>query len=195
MNNLGSAVARASRWLSAVYALDLELDPEEFLVSPTYARRLLATDCGRVAGPRSGVLAVERDDTLHLGLYVDPRDSDPRTIVEETSHLLCLIWHASHDLPVSRLVLELQGEIDRFLYGRIAQPNAFAEFHWTRFRWADWLEAEDRERYEAADRRALRYCRSLARQFPCRRDTPGLLRELRRFYRSSPEAKLRAAGY
>ena len=44
---------------------------------------------------------------------------------------------------------------------------------------------------EAAHRAALHYCRALARRFPARADTPGLLCELRRFYRAAPEQKLR----
>ena len=43
----------------------------------------------------------------------------------------------------------------------------------------------------AAHQSALAYCRALACRYPLRADTPGLLAELRRFYRAGPEQKLR----
>ena len=65
--------------------------------------------------------------------------------------------------------------------------------HFERFRWADGLDEDARDRYELAHERAHHYCRWLNDRFPRRADTPALLSELRRFYRASPESKLRAA--
>ena len=46
--------------------------------------------------PRSGVLVKEEGDDVWLGLYLDPADrEDLSAILEETSHLLCIAWHAS----------------------------------------------------------------------------------------------------
>jgi hypothetical protein len=184
---LGRAVAWAQARLSAIYHLDLELRAECFLVAPERARRLLGP-----ASPRSGVVVVDQEHEAQLGLYIDPADARDRdTIVEETSHLLCLAWHAAEGRRVSRLVLELQSEIDRWAVSRLDGRDAFGHFHG--FRWADWMRASDRRRYETAHHRALRYCRSLQARYPVRRDTPGLLRELRRFYRAPSEQKLRLA--
>ncbi len=185
MRRLRRLVAASQRTLHAIYDLDHELAAEQNLMAPEAARRLLPDP-----SPRSGVIAIEADDELHLGLYLDPRDQqDPDSIVEETSHLVCLAWHAERDRPVSCLVLEIQAEVDRFLYARACGADPLA--HLERFRWADWLDDETRARYETAHAVAGRYCRHLARRFRRPSDTEGLLSELRRFYRASPQAKMR----
>lgn len=181
-------VARVQARLAAIYRLDLDVRAEHFVISPERARRLLPP-----RSPRSGVLVVEAGGDPQLGLYIDPRDqADPGTIIEETSHLVCLAWHAAQDRPVSRLILELQGEIDRWALARLEGADGFG--HFRGFRWASWMEASDRRRYETAHRRALRYCRAMQRRHPGRPDAPGLLAELRRFYRAPSEEKLRQAG-
>jgi hypothetical protein len=184
---LARAVAAAGRRLAAIYRLDLDLRAEQFVISPQTARRWLPGP-----RPRTGLVVVDDPEGARVGLYVDPRDrADAGAILEETSHLVCLAWHAARGLRVSRLVLELQAEVDRFAVARLRGGDGLA--HFAGFRWADWMDAATRHRYETAQRAAQRYCRGLARRFPQRRDTPGLLRELRRFYRASPEAKLRSA--
>jgi hypothetical protein len=185
---VGRAVAAVARRLSAIYGLDLDLRAERFVVAPETARRLLPP-----SSPRSGLVVVEEGDGLSLGLYIDPRDlRDPGTIVEETSHLLCLVWHALQDRSVSRLILELQGEVDRYVVSRLAGRDGFR--HFRGFTWGAWMDADAQDRYQTAHCAAHRYCRSLARRFPRRSDTPALLSELRDFYRASPQAKLRTAA-
>ena len=101
------------RFFSELYDLEIDLTGDDFLISPQLARAQLPAG----PSPRTGVLVIEQDDELQLGVYLDPSDrDDPVTLVEEASHLVCLLWHATHDLPVSALILELQSEIDRFLY-------------------------------------------------------------------------------
>lgn len=174
-----------SRFFSELYDLELNLSGDDFLISPELARSLLPGP-----SPRTGVLVIEQAEELQLGVYLDPSDrNNPSALVEEASHLVCLLWHAEHDLPVSALILELQSEVDRFLYFCHESGHlSFACFEHDR--WADWIDGETRERYEVAHQRAHRYCRALARRFGERGDIPGLARELRRFYRSSPETKL-----
>lgn len=187
VRGLHQRVAAAQRWLSAIYALDLDLRAERFVMAPEQAREMLPA-----RSPRSGVLVLEEGEEMWLGLYVDPRDAgDAGAIVEETSHLLCVAWHAVRGLPISHLILELQGEVDRYAVAWLGGGDGFG--HFRDFRWGGWMDARTRRRYQTAHRIALRYCRGLARRFPLRADTPGLLAELRRFYRSSPESKLRAA--
>ena len=188
MKGLRASVARTARWLSSVYALDLDFDAASFVIEHEGGDRPLVP-----GGPRSGVLAVEHDEELQLGLFLDPRDrADSGTIVEETSHLVCLAWHATWDLPISALVLEIQGEIDRFLFASSRGGHPFA--HFEHFQWADWLDATVWSRYQVAHRAAHRYCRNLRRRFSRPLDTPALLTELRAFYRASPQAKMRAAA-
>lgn len=188
MRALRRRVASAQRTLSAIYDLDLALRAERFVMDPSRARQLLPP-----GSPRSGLLVIEEDEELSLALYLDPRDErDPGTIVEETSHLLCLAWHAAHDRPVSPLLLELQSEVDRYAVARVGGGDGLG--HFRGFRWDDWMDAAVRRRYQTAHRSAHRYCRGLERRFPLRADTPALLSELRRFYRASREEKLGAAA-
>ena len=188
MTPLLTAVAAAGRWLTGIYRLDLGLRAEHFVVSPEDARRLLP-----VGAPRTGVVVLDDGPELRLGLYVDPCDQDdPDTVVEETSHLLCLAWHAAHDWRVSRLILELQGEVDRYVVARLQGRDGFR--HFERFSWAAGMDAATRGLYETAHCAALRYCRLLDRRFPGRSETPALLSELRSFYRASADQKLRAAN-
>lgn len=187
---LAASVGELAGWLADVYALDLEIEPERFLLSlrPEEAREWLPAGC------RSGLVVVEEADELQVGIHLDPEDHENHgTLVEETSHLVCLSWHAARDLPVSLLVLELQAEVDRFVFERlVAQQAAFR--HFEEFRFAAELEPASLERYELAHERAHQYCRRLDKRFPRRADTPALLSELRRFYRASPDTKLRAVA-
>ena len=188
MTGVARSVAAAARRLAAIYRLDLDLRPEHYVVDPIDARRLLAGP-----GPRTGVLILEEEGVAWLGLYVDPADrADRDAILEETSHLLCLAWHAAQDRPVSRLILELQGEIDRYVVARLEGRDGLA--HFGAVTWDDWMDAATRRLYENAHRRAGRYCRALAGRYPHRRDTPDLLAELRGFYRAPTERKLRLAA-
>ncbi len=182
---LPQQVAAAQRSLTEIYRLELDLWAADFLVSAERARQLLPE-----RSPRTGVLIVEDEGELHVGLYVDPGDAaDGAAIVEETSHLLYLAWHAERGRGVSRLQLELQSEVDRYAVARVGGSEPLR--HFESFRWADWMGAADRSRYETAHRTAHRYCRDLEARYPLRADTPALLAELRRFYRASPEQKLR----
>jgi len=190
VTRVAAAVREVAAWLADVYALDLEIDPGHFLLSlsPERAREWLPPGC------RSGLVVLESQDELHVGVHLDPSDHDDvGTVVEETSHLVCLAWHAARDLPVSLLVLELQAEVDRFVVSRLGTGDDALD-HFESFEWAAGLEPEARQRYEMAHHCAHRYCRGLERRYPRRADTPALLGELRRFYRASPDAKLRIAA-
>jgi len=184
---LAEAVAATQRRLASLYRLDLPVEVASFLMPAARARELLGSP-----GPRSGVLVLEEAGELWLGLYVDPADQgDPGTVVEETSHCVCLAWHALQGRRVSRLILELQADVDRYLLERLAGREGLA--HFREVRWAGWMDAAARHRYERAHAVAHRYCRALSRRFPRRDDAPGLVPELRRFYRAPAEAKLLAA--
>ena len=183
---LARRVADVQRRLCAIYGLEVGLRAERFLLDPGQARSLLPPP-----SPRTGLAILEEGDELWLGLYFDHRDrSDPAAIVEETSHWLCLIWHAAQARPVSRLLLELQAEVDRYAVERLGGGNGLAHFEGAS--WDPALAPADRSRYEVAYSAARRYCRCLSRRFPLRCDVPALLAELRRFYRAPAGEKLGA---
>lgn len=195
MNPMAETVATAARMLIDVYRLGIDLDAESFVIAPEVAMRILDAEGppnALAAAPRSGVLIREGGQGAEVGIYLDPEDvGDPGAVVEETSHLLCLVWHARRDLPVSRLLLEIQGEVDRYMVGRLSGNDGFG--HFREFAWADWMDFETRRVYATAHRAAHRYCVYLSGRFPCTRDIPELLRELRRYYRATPDTKLRPA--
>jgi hypothetical protein len=189
---LETSVGRVAGWLVELYALDLGIRAEDHVLSISHedAQRVLPAGC------RSGVVVLEEAGELQLGLHLAPEDrSDEGTLVEETSHLVCLAWHGGRDLPVSQLILELQADVDRFVFARLAalRSDRDALVHFERFHFAAGLSRDVRARYSLANARAHAYCRGLCERFPHSRDTPALVAELRRFYRASPETKLRAA--
>jgi hypothetical protein len=186
---LASRVAAAQRRLCGIYRLELPLRAEHFLISSEAARAQLPS-----ASPRTGLLAIEEPGTLWVGLYFDRRDvADPAAILEETSHWLALVWHAAQLRRVSPLLLELQAEVDRYAVARTTSGgDPLRHFAHLRLR-AD-LPGAEHARYRTAHAAAYRYCRGLERRFPRRGDLPGLLRELRSFYRSAPHHKLRTAA-
>jgi len=180
-------VGRVQRWLDAIYRLGLDLPADRFVVSPEQARDLLPE-----GSPRSGLLVLEAGGDLHLAVYVDPADVwDSDTIIEETSHLVCVVWHALRQQKVSQLQLELQSEVDRYAIARLVDGRGLD--HFEAFHWDDRLDSVERDRYQTAHRVAHRYCRGLEARHPTRADTPGLLDELRDFYRRPHHEKLRAA--
>jgi len=183
---LARRIAEVSRWLLEVYRLELALEAARFLLAPEAARALLPPDA-----PRSGVVLQEDGGDVWLGLYLDPQDrDDSATILEETSHLLCIAWHATQERSVSKLVLELQADVDRYVFGRLYGGNPLG--HFSQFEWLVAAEDAERESYEVAHHAARRYCEKLSRRYPERADIPGLLSELRYFYRAGPDDKLRA---
>ncbi len=103
-----------------------------------------------------------------------------------------MVWHAAQRRAVSRLVLELQAEVDRYAIARIARDRDPLR-HFAQLRLCAGLTRAQRARYRAAHVAAFRYCRALERRFPRSADLPGLLRELRGFYRRAPARKLAAA--
>ncbi len=186
-------VGQFAGWLASLYALELDFTAEHFVLdlSADDARELLPEGC------ISGLVVIEQADTLEIGLHLAPDDREREgTVLEETSHLVCLAWHASRELPVSPLILELQAEVDRFAFARLRRDGVprRALAHFEDFHFAPELSRELRGRYELAHARARAYCLGLERRFPSTRHAPGLLAELRRFYRASPDAKLSAAA-
>lgn len=187
-SELTTQVAEVQATLSQVYQLDLGLEATDFVLPADEAKSLLPD-----GGPRSGVLVLEEQGELWLGVYWDDQDQrDSHAVVEETSHWVRLVWKASRGESTSCLQLELQGEIDQYVVHRLAGADPLR--HLRRFAWCDWMDADTQERYVTAHRVADRYCRELERRFPRDKDTAALLDELRAFYRADPEARLRAGA-
>jgi hypothetical protein len=199
--------------LAGIYDVPLTHDVSEFLLTD----RDCLPPAVRASGTDEQVLVAQDDDTLWVNVYLEPEVlerlaaanplqglhggnlADYWTALEGVSHFLCLTWHAAHDLPVTLLELELQGEIDKYVSSlwllREQDPTRFpSELHWLLFencRVDPVLAGERIGLYRQANTYAARFCLRLARTL---RSTEPAARavaiaELRRFYRLSRERK------
>jgi hypothetical protein len=212
------ALDRLEALLTGIYDLDIGCRVDDFLVTD---RQALPGECREAPGDEQLFVAAEGDD-LRLSLYLDPAlldrldRHDPSealdaenladcwTALEGVSHFLCVVHNAGHDRPVSRLTLEMQAEVDKYVASfellRRQEPSRFpAELHALLFRRAriDPALAAGRDSlYSRASRLAGRFCARLEPRLRerCRRDDGGWLAQLRRFYRLPDAAKLRRAA-
>jgi hypothetical protein len=189
------AIERLEALLTGIYDLDIGCRVGDFLVTD---RALLPGECRDAPGDE----LLERLDRHDPSDRLDAANlADCWTALEGISHFLCVAHNAGHDRPVSRLALELQAEIDKYVACvellRRASPRRFpAELHTLLFRRTrvDPALAAGREPlYRRASREAARFCSRLepGLRALCRGDDDGWLAQLRRFYRLSDFGKLR----
>lgn len=161
---------------------------------------------------------LERHDPA-LGLHGD-NFGDFCLAVEGISHFIYVAVCAAGDRSVSALELELQAEVDKFACcllvagapdgvnngamtgwgGGAAAPRGAAAGGrkvrdlttqlYGEVRFADDLDADERDRYRTANLAAHRYARTLSRAFVERDRLSEMLFELRRFYRLGLDEKL-----
>lgn len=200
--------------LERTYDLALPVEVQDYLLDGEAAAALQVSD--------DSVLVLQGEEgTLDLGVYLSPSSlerlsrRDPFTrldaenlsafcaATEEVSHFTYLVWSAMHARRVTRLELELQAEVDKFVtaalcleaQGAGGSPEALAERLFERFEFKAGLDEESRERYRTANALGGRYCRSLARRYLGRdRQIGAMMTELRRFYRLPQSGKLETAG-
>jgi hypothetical protein len=209
------ALERLEALLTGIYDLDIGCRVGDFLVTD---RALLPGECREAPGDEQLFVAAAGEE-LCLSLYLDaallerlerhdPSDeldadniADCWTALEGISHFLCVAHNAAHDRPVSRLALELQAEIDKYVASvallRRRHPRRFpTELHTLLFRRAQvdaGLAGRHAPLYRRANRQAARFCAGLETRLRacCRRDDGAWLQDLRRFYRLSDPGKLR----
>ncbi len=207
-------IERLEALLTGIYDLDIGCRVADFVVTD---RQRLPDGCSDAPGDEQLFVAADGDE-LCMSLYLDPgvlerlERHDPSdaldadnladcwTVLEGISHFLGVAHHAENDLPVSRLALELQAEIDKYVASvallRGLHPRRFpAELHALLFRRARvdaTLAGAHESLYRLASRHAARFCARLEPRLRdlCRRDDGGWLRDLRRFYRLTESRKL-----
>ncbi len=204
-------VGRVQEHLEAIYGIRCEWRASEFLVDEDTARRL-----GGQCFADEELLVVEGGDELEVALFIARgllerleryehelpaavHDELPAycQLIEGVSHFLYLAQAAALERKVSLLELEAQAEVDKFascLLCRWSDGEKWAdellERLFDRVHYREHLGAEERSRYEEANRLAKRYCRKLSR-LAAGRSVERLLGELRYGYRLGAEAKLR----
>jgi len=200
------------RCLTELYGLDIDYHVYDFLVTD----RQLAGRLG-VTGEdvEEELLIVDDGDTASVSLFLakalvdrlerdNPIDSlndrnlaDFLVAFEGVSHFTYFAFKASKDQCVTRLELELQAEVDKFLaIATILRdqgeriPAGLHHWLFTLPRLREGLDAEAVERYSSANHYAARYCRSLLPHVRSAAGVRGIRDELRRFYRLPRELKI-----
>jgi hypothetical protein len=202
---------RLQRGLEALYRVETQLDVRRFVVSDGERTRALGDGARR---PREQLLICHEGGELAIGLYLDdsalqnlathdPHDglgdhnfADFCLAVEGVSHFIYVALCAAANRQVTALELELQAEIDKFvscllLDQAIAQrPTELRARLYEKFRLADDLDGEERDRYATANLQAHRYAHALERRYLTAARLHEMLAELRVFYRLPLEDKL-----
>lgn len=208
---MSDVLARLQRGLETLYRVATGLAVERFLLDQA-ARDAL----GLARAPREQLVVVESGDDLDLGLFVDAavlahlavhdpgaRLDDRNTgaflyAVEGVSHFVYAAVCAQRRRAVSALELELQAEVDKYvtcLLAGDAAPAASAAWRrrlYDECTFDDDLDADERDRYRAANQNARRYTASLERRYVAPRRIGEMLCELRGFYRLPLAGKLDA---
>ena len=134
-------------------------------------------------------------DDQHFSAQWSGRGLDDCSILlEGVSHFLYLVWNAHHDRQVSLLDLELQAEVDKFVFAALETDwgKSPAELHQRLFSNIGYryeLPPELRARYEKANSIAASYCHWLLDEFSLKHPNRALTAELARFYRLNGAAK------
>jgi hypothetical protein len=200
-----SLLARLQLGLEALYRVETRLVIDAFVIDAAQRGRMQPA-----RAPREQLLLREMDGELGMALFVDAaaianlERHDPASqldernfadfclAVEGVSHFVYVALAAARQRPVSQLELELQAEVDKFvccfLVGGVIADLRLRLYGDVRY--ADDLDAEERERYRTANQEAARYAAALERRFMTRAETGGLLAEVRRFYRMDLPDKL-----
>ena len=206
-------LAELQNHLTNIYRVDPGYDVTDFLVTDPLLAKILGQD-SLVPETAETVFLREEDDGVALSVYLDAElvsrltRSNPLhrlradqlndfwTVLEGISHFNYIVWNAGQDRSVSLLELEMQAEVDKFvsawLLALAQEGRAFADrLHGWLFDEVSFhpgLDEEQRERYEAANRYAARFCHGLSQRL--HRDNRKGLDELRRFYRLSRTDKI-----
>jgi hypothetical protein len=198
------------RGLERLYRIDTELDVRDFVIDEE-ARAAMAP----ARAPREQLLVSEHEGALELALFVDERAlanlaaHDPRTrlddgnladfllTVEGVSHFVYLAWRARQKRQVSALELELQAEVDKYITCLLmlwpqtgGAPSDLRTRLFDAFELAPGLDADERDRYLAANSNARAYARRLDARYVAHGRLVEMLDELRWFWRQGVREKL-----
>jgi hypothetical protein len=198
-----SILSRLQLGLEALYRVRTDLSVDAFVIDDEQRRQT-----GVARAPREQLLMREDDGELGLALFVDGaalanlERHDPNLGLDEAnfadfclalegvSHFVYLALCAAGHRRVSALELELQAEVDKFVCCVLLQAGGELRRRlYGDVRFADDLDADERDRYRTANAEAARYADGLERRFVRDARVPDMLAELRRFYRMSLDDK------
>jgi len=205
--------------LQNIYELEMNHCIDDYLITDL---KMADARLQAAVSSRESLLVCQENDDLFLSLYLQQEIlenlkfngpgihihkgniNDFCLALEGTSHFVYLIWNASFQRSVTRLEMEIQAEIDKFiilskyacqkhLRPLSAQLRSLL-FESVQYR-AGLSDLEYR-RYRDANFFAAKYCRFLeSRNYLRDGLEQDLLKELRRFYRLNLKDKLRRINY
>lgn len=198
--------------LGKLYEIDIACDIRDFLVTDPAVARLIR---GRENIGKEQLFISQENDVAYITLYLDRsilttlEKDNPQILLnsgnlnpfcialEGISHFLYLTWRIGHQRPVTQLELELQAEIDKYIFTSLLflqQYNDAINSHELLFERVSFhpdLTSVENSRYLTANRYAAKYCNSLKSGLHPEGVAPSLANELRRFYRLPLSDKLR----
>lgn len=195
------------RWIEGTYRLEPEAPVADFLIDQRLLEQHLSEDSPYRRAEEVLLLKGKPGD-FRLGLFLHPKlqesasldSSDTHhlmTTLEGVSHFLLVLHRLKNSEELTQLELELQAEVDKFLFLRLMPDEARqdeAKRHLHQETNLPGLDVEQIQTYAAARRLAHRYCLHLEREYLAPRSFDGLYRELREFYRMSHWKKINALG-
>jgi len=119
-------------------------------------------------------------------------------MTEEVSHFLYTIWRVRHRIQMTKLELELQAEVDKFIICNLYRLNHETHFNslflkqllFETFSLEKDLTSESKNRYSTANKFALHYCHFLENHFIKKALFLQMFEEIRRFYRLGQTDKI-----
>ncbi|MEM9696119.1 MAG: hypothetical protein AAGA56_26480 [Myxococcota bacterium] len=192
----GSLAAHVQRRLMRLYALDGVPDVDTFVIAHDDVER-------------ERVLVQADDDELRIRVELPPAALTAPLgvdtlcqLVEGVSHFILIAQRAQVGRSTTELELELQAEIDKFIFLVEARSSGSRDsIRWAytqlfeRMRFVDHKATPAGERYRVANWAAARIVKRWRDRWrgDLRRSTPQLRRELRAFYRMDQQGKLALA--
>ncbi len=211
-----SVLSRLQHGIERLYRVETGLDVEAFMIGEAARQQAGVARSPReqllVTQPSADEvwlgLFLDRDAIANLERH-DPADdlddgnfNDFCLAVEGISHFVYVALCAEIERAVTALELELQAEVDKFACclllelaharhrRRRGNEYALRRRLYDDVRWADDLDATERDRYHRANDGARRYSGALERRFLTTGRILDLLAELRLFYRLDLDGKL-----
>lgn len=200
--------------LADFYGLEIGADVTDYLVTDPRLLQLLQADSQ--PSPDETLFIGTHEDQLEVALYLnqellgrlsaaDPIDDlaqsnldDFCKVLEGVSHFVYLAWNAAKDKCITRLELELQSEVDKYVSTRLLlesqsypwmSSSRLCDVLFGAVRYRSGLAADEAARYRHANSMGCRYCSSLEQRFPAPRAISAMAEELRVFYRMSQPEK------
>lgn len=199
-------ITSVQKWIEGVYQLDPSRPLSQYLINHTMLVDYLGRDHPLTQAEE--VVIIKNDiknekDDVALGLYLhnsllkrrqgtsEHQTHQIITITEGVSHLLLILHHLRLGENFSKLELELQAEIDKFLFLRMGNLSQYAKLHLNKKSNLKNLSHSQKITYETARQLAYRYCMHLEKEYLAENSLSRLFVELRHFYRMNHWAKLR----